>query len=533
MVGMQLASNGAHRNSEVHVESTPKVNIQNRLGLHYFPDTLHYRTQDLEIWLPELEKMGIGWLTLLAPLERAIPEYFLHGLVDAGIQPILHFQIPTNAALHPEIPRLLLRSYAKWGIKHAVFFDKPNSRTSWSASDWVQMDLVERFLDLFIPVSETAIDEGLIPIFPPLEPGGDYWDLSFLESSLQILQRRGRVSLLNNLALSACAWIGCKPISWGIGGPQRWPNARPYFTPSDSQDHLGFRIFDWYEALAQRQLGTLLPIFLLRSGATPKDFFDPKTGQPDWNAHADSVMAAISLLRSESNQSDIEGESLDQVVACCLWLLAADKDSRYADQSWFQDDGRLPLVNSLYRLHAHQHLVPPKQAVSKCDDQITGSSGDSMPLIEVIPETSNETAEVNGSQPADEIVTETVLPEEKNLEQQLEADTFEPDEVPVQEISDRTKTAEEEPDDQNRPISHYVLLPLYAWGAADWDLSAIQPLLLNSHPTVGFSLTEARLAEKVTIIGGEGAVSSEALEMLRSAGCLVERVLDDGTLFAS
>ncbi len=51
-------------------------------------------------------------------------------------------------------------------------------------------------------------------------------------------------------------------------------------------------------------------------------------------------------------------------------------------------------------------------------------------------------------------------------------------------------------------ITHYVLLPLYAWGAAEWDLQVIQPLLQEEHPTVGFSLTEARLADRVTVMGG-------------------------------
>jgi hypothetical protein len=90
-----------------------------------------------------------------------------------------------------------------------------------------------------------------------------------------------------------------------------------------------------------------------------------------------------------------------------------------------------------------------------------------------------------------------------------------------------------QPVNQSHTISHYVLLPLYAWGAADWELDVIQPLLQETHPTVGFSLTEARLAARVTVVGGAGAISAEALDMLRASGCKVERVMDDGTLIAS
>jgi hypothetical protein len=69
---------------------TPTQTNRSRLGFHYYPDTLHYRASDLYTWLPELKAMGAGWLTLVAPPNYAIPEPFLHGLLAAGIEPILH-----------------------------------------------------------------------------------------------------------------------------------------------------------------------------------------------------------------------------------------------------------------------------------------------------------------------------------------------------------------------------------------------------------------------------------------------------------
>ncbi len=56
---------------------------------------------------------------------------------------------------------------------------------------WARQDLVERFLDRFLPVAAAAIEEGINPILPPLEPGGSYWDTSFLQSMLTSLVRRG------------------------------------------------------------------------------------------------------------------------------------------------------------------------------------------------------------------------------------------------------------------------------------------------------------------------------------------------------
>jgi hypothetical protein len=61
----------------------------------------------------------------------------------------------------------------------------------------------------------------------------------------------------------------------------------------------------------------------------------------------------------------------------------------------------------------------------------------------------------------------------------------------------------------------------------------VEGLLQESHPAIGFSLAEARLAKRVTVVGADGAISAEALAMLRKSGCQVERLLEDGTLIAT
>ncbi|MDD5370604.1 MAG: hypothetical protein PHQ40_16100, partial [Anaerolineaceae bacterium] len=98
----------------------PLPPLNTRIGFHYYPDTLHYRESDLHAWLPELQCLGATWLTLCAPLDRAIPEYFLEGLLHAGIEPILHFSgKPEDAVSIPEM-KIFLDSYAKWGVHYVV-----------------------------------------------------------------------------------------------------------------------------------------------------------------------------------------------------------------------------------------------------------------------------------------------------------------------------------------------------------------------------------------------------------------------------
>jgi len=468
------------------VRSTPLRISNQRLGFHYFPDTLHYRVRDLETWLPDLNRMGARWLTLQAPHERAIPEQFIVGMLKGGIKPILHFHLPTRSPIHHGALRLLFRSYARWGVQWISLFDRPNCRAGWDPSDWAQQDLVERFLDIFVSIAEIAIEEGLKPIFPPLEPGGDYWDLSFLQSALQSLQRRNRSRLLDYVALSAYAWTGSKPLDWGRGGPDHWKNARPYQTPDGSEDQIGFRIFDWYLAISRLELGRSLPIFLLKAGSIPSDQLEPQTGKPDLIAHSRTNLAIRDLLEqdaAESAQSDVIPA---EVQACCFWLLASDQRSVFKDQAWFGSDGeKLPVVNEFYRSEAIQDRF---------------------------------TLDLGVDDPAD-------------------PDPLDPGNLPAP--ADLKPDPETQSSDPNPPkttehtISHYVLLPLYAWGVAEWDLEAIESLLQDSHPTIGFSLSEARLARRVTVVGGEGSVSVESLNMLRANGCIVERILEGGILVAS
>ena len=60
----------------------------------------------------------------------------------------------------------------------------------WTSESWAQSGLTERFLDSLLPIAEAAVAVGLAPLFPPLEPGGDYWDTTFLRGALDGIKRR-------------------------------------------------------------------------------------------------------------------------------------------------------------------------------------------------------------------------------------------------------------------------------------------------------------------------------------------------------
>lgn len=320
-----------------------------RIGFHYFPDTLHYRSRDLSAWLPELKALGAKWLTLVAPHDRAIPEDFIRGLLKAGIEPILHFHIPLDAPPKAEELALFFKVYKEWGVNYVALFNKPNCHSQWPDEKWIQKDLVERFLDIYLPLAETVLKMGLFPVFPPLEPGGDFWDTAFLRTALESIERRGHDGLLEKLVIGAYAWADNLPLNWGAGGPERWPGARPYYTPLGEEDQIGFRIFDWYTTITQAAIGKTLPIILLAGGSRPDDRRDPKAAPISPEMHASKNLKIAKLLAGEELEEG--GKPLSKVPSHVLagnfWLLAASPEDKHAPAAWYQADGTtLPAVDS-------------------------------------------------------------------------------------------------------------------------------------------------------------------------------------------
>lgn len=302
-----------------------------RIGFRYYPDTLHYRESDLQTWLPQLSALNAGWLVLEAPADRAVPEDFIRGLLHAGIQPVLQMRLPLSEPYDGSALSILFEAYGHWGVEYIAPFDQPNTQQAWGSGGWVQQRLVERFLDRFIPLAEKLCQFRIKPVFPGLQPGGHFWDTVFLRSALQGIKSRGHTRLLESLVLGAYAWPNGHELEWGAGGPQAWPDVRPYDTPEGQQDHLGFRIFEWYTAISEAGAGKALPVILLGTGVEPVDL----------DSHADTNFKIAQLL-TDSN------EIPDTVLGGCFPLVCAEAGKPEAKRAWFTPEGKgLPVVARL------------------------------------------------------------------------------------------------------------------------------------------------------------------------------------------
>ncbi len=342
------------------MEETNIPRSSTRLGFHYFNDSLHYRESDLLCWLPEIKACGASWLTLITPHDRAIPEGFIRTLIMEGIQPLLHFKPPLPHLPDIDSLKLLFNVYSEWGVRYVVLYDRPNRRQSWPGNSWAQNNLVERFLDLFLPVADLALQVGLAPVFPPLQPGGDYWDTAFLRAALVGIKRRGQERLVENLILGAYAWVDSHDLGWGAGGPERWPKARPYNTPAGQQDQLGFYITDWYQAIAEAELGSPRPMLVLAAGYPPERAEGSEDRALDLAHHTEAHATIARLMAGQTVENPPSGSTLTPpsayVLSCNFWLLAADAGSPESALAWFrpQTNGapeiNLPIVTAMRQL---------------------------------------------------------------------------------------------------------------------------------------------------------------------------------------
>ncbi len=443
----------------------------NRIGFQYFPDSLHYREADLLRWLPELVKLGAKWVVLNAPIDRAIPEDFIRSIIAAGIEPVLHFRMSCADSPKANELAVLFRAYAGWGVHYVCLYDRPNTQQAWTQETWLQRKLVERFLDIFIPAAEQVCEAGMYPVLSPLEPGGNFWDTAFLRGALKGIQRREHTRLLQRLVIGAYAYPNGLPLNWGAGGPDVWPGTRPYYTPDDEQDHLGFRIFDWYNAISTTEIEMQLPILLMGTGEHVTQ--SSETTEPiDAQTHAKQNFVIARLLAKEIGGTDpaYPLEIPDNVLGGCFTLLAATGGEDHEKAWYLPNDSTLPIIDQL-KNWAAQKKAKAAQPVK-----------DSTAVPKTIP---------SPTCPANTVPTGSKL------------------------------------------IKHYLLLPQYEWGIADWHLEVSQPYIKKYAPTIGFSPSEAALAEKVVVVGGPQSFPPEMIEGLKNKGCQVLQISGTGTNIAT
>jgi hypothetical protein len=300
------------------------------VGFHWFPDALHYDKVWLKRFGSELKALGASWLVLPCTLGSPVPDAFLAGLKDRSIEPVLRIATEFVGPVDKNALIELARSYAQSGGHYVYLFDRPNSRTSWLR--WDADRLPDRVADFLLPALEalTAID-GIVPLIPPLAAPGDWSDRAFLAELLRSLCRRASTGVLDRVGLALHNYADNKPLTWGAGGRAAWPDT-PLFTGSEgAEDHLGFRLFEWYDEIVRETIGRAMPMVACEGGSLLGDAGRAALPRVDSDLHA-TRNSQIAHLMSSS-------EVPDHLLNCAFWVFSAEDSQACSAHRWYKPDG--------------------------------------------------------------------------------------------------------------------------------------------------------------------------------------------------
>jgi hypothetical protein len=321
--------------------------MNNRIGLHYFNDIQHFRNKDLLEWLPDMLTRHVGWLILQSPIDYAIPEEFISALVANHIEPIIQFADISHKSVKAEDLKVILNVYGKWGVKYVIFFNEPNLKSSWPDGTWNLGDIVDTFLDKYIPFVKAANQAGLTTVFPPLQPGGDYWDTAFLKKTLKGAINRKCLEIISNFHIAVSGQTFDKELAWGLGAISDQNRSKAYLSSIDIQDHIGFRTSDCYCEIIKQTIGYFPKILLFWYGTT--NHLSPNPQTRDFN-----TLINLASRRPQNNSITPLNEN---IISCNFWPIS---NLNYLDPSLIDDTNQSSYAINLSEIVDNQSLIDSK-----------------------------------------------------------------------------------------------------------------------------------------------------------------------------
>lgn len=291
------------------------INTKSRqLGFHYYKDAAHFDEPSIDYWVPKLRASGTRWLVIYISAEEEIPEYFIRSLTNSKIEAIPVLGLSISNPPDKDLFRQRMAYYHHIGIHMVQFFNYPNMQENWTVDEWIKPNLVRRFIEKYAEYALICIREKVIPVFPLLEPGGDYWDLTFFRSAVKYLAKDYRDTILPNLVFSASAALNKHPVDWNIGGPEAYGDLVPY--TEAAVDHRGFHLYKWYQQTLKKELGKTYPMILFNAGQwdVSNGIFDVVTRE--------SGQAFLTLLNRIQDVRQTGQNGLPSgIIACCMYKL--------------------------------------------------------------------------------------------------------------------------------------------------------------------------------------------------------------------
>jgi len=314
---------------------------KNKYGFHYFRDVENFTLPEAKKWANILLDINVKWLVVQNPKNRAIPEDFIKSFSSEKINIIVDFNLTAYKDFDLSEIEPLLNVYGKWGVKYANIFQQPNRQDFWGGILWNSVDVVKTHTRSFHDFAKLCMDKNIIPVFSPLHPSGEYWDLAFLERSLSLLKTDIPQSIINSMAMSVYGWDWNHPISRNTNGKPKPSTMKPFAERTSSKNQVGFRTYEMYLRIAEKVLGKKLPVVIFEAGIPDGNFRDNEYVKEKREVNLTTItkLLAGENVYDPQNKSQILAPIAREVLCCNFFVLSVDSDERYRPYGWFNSDG--------------------------------------------------------------------------------------------------------------------------------------------------------------------------------------------------
>ena len=290
----------------------PRPPADNGRGMHWIP-TVSQSPEVVDRFIQQLKEMHIKWVPFLNDgAAIGANDYLVQQLKANGMEPVMRVYTPGLSAISGDLGAMV-RHYKALGVSYFQLYNEPNHSVE---NDWQYPD-VNRYLDAWIPAAKTVIENGGLPGFGALSPGGEFKDTDFLSQAIDGLRARGELGLLDK------AWL----VSHNYQGDRAL------------NDQEGFSRFTVYADILKQKLGRLLPIIGTEGGSFVTDSF----------SEAQRTARVTEAYRYMTQREPYN-------FAYSYWVIAnqagGGHDPAWEWQALIHPDGSSDLVNALKALEA-------------------------------------------------------------------------------------------------------------------------------------------------------------------------------------
>lgn len=282
----------------------------NGRGMHWIPTTSS-SPEVVDRFVAALKAMRIKWVPFLNDgANIGDNDYLVQQLKANGMEPVLRVYTPGPQPTSGDLGAMV-RHYKALGVNYFQLYNEPNH----SVENEGRFPDVNRYLDLWIPAAKAVIENGGLPGFGALSPGGEFKDTEFLAQALDGLRARGELGLLDRAWLASHNYQGDRALA----------------------DTEGFSRFKVYADILQNKLDRLIPIIGTEGGTFV-------SGPEDEPRRTALVTDAYRYMATREPYN----------FAYSYWVVAnaagGGHDPAWEWQALIHPDGQSPLVEALTNL---------------------------------------------------------------------------------------------------------------------------------------------------------------------------------------